>query len=158
MDIDWDTQTVFGHIMDPFVRRCKGIAEYLEMKNLVDLYYADPVFQDMVRTIPCADQHSMSYHDTFGKREMKLIYWIPMVGGFDETHARLEKFLALHSIRQPNIVDKWFNRHEGSANKKSLSEDLYQHWDSHHQELDIVKWYLQKDYKLWKSVLGMHGL
>ena len=153
MDIDWDRQTVFGHIMDPWVRRCKGLAEYLEMTGLISLFNENASFQIMVKNLPCADQHSMSYYDTFGKHQVGRIHWIPLNDDHDRVHDLSRTFLSSHDITVYNIVDSMFNHHTGSAAKKAVAKQLLDHWHDYHQDLDIVKTYLEKDSKLWSHVL-----
>lgn len=157
MDIDWDQQKVFGHIMNPHIRRCKGLAEYLEMSSLISLYYENPNFQEMVRGLPCADQHSMSYYDTFGS-QVERIHWIPIYGNYDETHAMTRNFMRQHNIQTFDIIDPEFNYHEGSKEKKAVARDLLDYWYEHHQNLDIVKLYLEKDRRLWNNALNAENI
>jgi hypothetical protein len=64
-------------MLDPLERRHKGIAEYLTMTNTVDLWYSDPNFRALINDVPVLDEHSMSYHDTYGNYAW-LIDWIPL--------------------------------------------------------------------------------
>jgi hypothetical protein len=150
-NIDWKTQHVFGHMLDPLERRFKGLAEYINMHNLNDLFHADTRFQNFVKHAVALDEHTNSYHDTFGN----LVYhidWIPLT---DYTHEEVIKFterlMRHYGIR---TLKNWSydNVHRTHPEKKEVELKLKQLCDQQGTWPQSVFWYLEKDVRLYRHI------
>ena len=150
-NINWASQRVFSHIMEPFDRRHKGVAEYLCMTNTNDLWYSNPNFQRMINGAVMLDEHSMSYADYYG-HYVWMIDWIPL----NSDHATVLEFTKrLMSSYGIKLLDKWDMNlvHQGTKEKKQLALDLKQSWENNSELGHSVKVYLERDLNLYHNVV-----
>ena len=75
-DIDWNVDHVFSHIMDPLVRRHKGMAEFLNMFGLDDKLTNDSSLFYFLQA-PYLDFHACPMSIMF-KDKVDAIDWIPI--------------------------------------------------------------------------------
>jgi hypothetical protein len=149
--IDWTNHHVFSHIMDPIERRHKGILEYIIMTGTKDLLRNDENFQKMIGEIAMLDDHSMSYHDTYG-HFCWLIDWIPTTLGFDTTVSLTERLLWKYNIR---ILDRWNTEHARVANPEllELANVLRDIWNNNQSIPAATQRYLVRDLVLYQRVM-----
>jgi hypothetical protein len=156
--IDWKNQHVFSHMMDPDKRRHKGVAEYISMHNSYDLFYQNETFKKFITHIPSLDQHSVSYHDQYGKY-CNLIDWIPLSGrsheftwwlSHEESVAKTDLLLRHHGIKVFNNWE-WDQKNISSDRQKQLEKDLEELWSK--DQPNWVDWYLQRDRELYRRVI-----
>jgi hypothetical protein len=154
--IRWGEQRVFSHMLEPYARRHKGIAEYLKMTNTHQLYYNNLNFKMLIDESPVLDSHSMSYHDTYGNYAW-LIDWIPLSKDYDQNIELTNRLLLSNGIK---LVDKWdytlINR--GSVDKKQLVEDLKIGWENRREKSLYSQLYLERDKVLYQKVISKFNL
>jgi hypothetical protein len=150
-DIDWQNQRVFGHIMDPWQRRIKGLAECLHMNKLDKQFANDPEFRQFIVNIPFLDQHSTSYHDYFGNLAW-FVDWIPVQADPNGTIDLTEKFLSHHNI---NILGRWDMgwAHIGEPDKKHTENLIRAEIKKQTSIPDHVSTYFHNDCELWQTVV-----
>lgn len=150
-DIDWDYHHVFGHMLDPVQRRFKGLAEYINMHNLNELFLNDTNFQNFVTNAVVLDEHTSSYHDTFGQ-SVYHIDWIPIT---DYTHNQVieftERLMRFHGIRRTKNWD-YNNVHRTHPEKQIIQQKLEQLFEKQCYWPQSVQWYLEKDVKLYNHI------
>jgi hypothetical protein len=150
-DIDWKTQHVFGHVLDPIQRRFKGLAEYINQHNLNDLLHTNINFQNFVKNAVCLDEHTSSYHDAFGN----LVYhidWIPISGyTHDQVIGFTERLLRHYGIRTLKNWD-YDNVHRTHPVKQAVEQKLRQLCSDQATWPQSVSWYLEKDVRLYKHI------
>jgi len=150
-EIDWKTQHVFSHMMDPDQRRHKGVAEYIDMNDAYDLFYHNDTFKKFIAHVPTLDQHSISYHDQYGNY-CNLIDWIPLTGlSHEQVVAKTDQLLQHHGVK---IFDSWNwgRAHLSTDQKKNLHKDVEDLW--HKDRPTWAKWYLQRDRALYNRVVS----
>jgi hypothetical protein len=150
-DIEWKYHHVFGHMLDPLERRIKGIAEYINLHDLHELFHRDTNFQDFVKNAIALDEHSNSYHDTFGN----LVYhidWIPISG---YTHEQVieftERLLRHYGIKTLKNWD-YKNVHRTHPEKKAVEQQLKQLCEDQKTWPQSVSWYLERDVALYRHI------
>jgi hypothetical protein len=150
-DIDWDYHHVFGHMLDPVQRRFKGLAEYINMHNLNELFLNNVNFQNFVTNAVVLDEHTSSYHDTFGQ-SIYHIDWIPIS---DYTHNQVieftERLLKFHGVRRMSDWD-YSNVHRTHSEKQIIQQKLEQMCEKQCYWPQSVTWYLEKDVKLYNHI------
>jgi hypothetical protein len=75
-DINWETDKVFAHIINPDVRHTKGTVEFLIELNL-DQYIDHPLLKTLL-TCAIFDHHSQPIVGFIGKDLCYKIHWIPL--------------------------------------------------------------------------------
>lgn len=149
--IDWKIQHVFGHMLDPLERRFKGLAEYINMHSLNDLFHSDVNFQNFVKNSVALDEHTSSYHDTFGN----LVYhidWIPISGyTHDQVIDFTERLMRHYGIR---TLKNWAydSVHFSQPEKKTIEQKLKQLAKQGKTWPQAVFWYLEKDVRLYRHI------
>lgn len=150
-DIDWAKQHVFSHIMDPVERRHKGVAEFINMNAVNDLFMNNTQFQNFIKYAPVFDEHTSSYHDTFGN----LCYhidWIPITG---YTHDQVIKFtVRLLDYYGIKTTDQWdySNVHRTHPEKSQVEQRLRELYNQDPQPPGWLQWYLENDLKLYQRI------
>jgi hypothetical protein len=150
-DIDWEHQHVFGHILDPVERRHKGLAEFIVMNGLEDLFNENTKFQNFIKFAPVFDEHTSSYHDTFGNFCYH-IDWIPISGySHEQVIAFTEKLMRTWGIK--HFVGRWDCglAHSGEPEKKSIVQKLKDLYETESAP-DWINWYLHNDCALYNSI------
>ena len=149
--IDWTNHHVFSHIMDPIERRHKGVLEYILMTNTQDLLRNSAEFRNLIRQVPMLDDHSMSYHETYGHLSW-LIDWIPTGLGFDTTIGLTERLLWKYNIR---ILGRWNPNHARPASPEmlELADILRDDWNSNGGISPACQKYLVRDVVLYQQVM-----
>jgi hypothetical protein len=148
-DINWGNQHVFSHIMHPVERRHKGVAEYITLHKLDDTFKQSYDMQRLIKHVPMLDEHSASYHDTFG-RHCYHIDWIPISGYSNaEVIALTEKLLKVYGIRKFNW--DYTQVHSSSPEQKSIENTLVSMYNENEVPV-AVKRYLEYDLQLWFTV------
>lgn len=150
-EINWSTQHVFSHMLDPIERRIKGIAEYIDTYKVNDLFNTNQQFQQFVVNAVALDEHTLSYHDTFGN----LVYhidWIPLSGyTHEQTIAFTERLLRHYGIRTLHHWD-YTSVHRTHPEKKSI-EDLVRQLHSDQKTWpSSIHWHLDKDVILFNHI------
>lgn len=121
--INWQQQRVFSHIINPRMRRIKGIAEFVWMNHAQDLLTTDPDYQTFVQQTPVLDAHTVSYYENFGDR-CDQIDWIPIDNSNHQTAADLtSQMLFENGIKIFNRWS-WRDRHSSEANKKLIAQQV----------------------------------
>lgn len=150
-NIDWKTQHVFGHMLDPVERRFKGLAEYINMHGLSALFESDTRFQNFVKNAVVLDEHTSSYHDTFGN----LVYhidWIPIT---DYSHEQVisftERLLRHYGIRTLKNWD-YNNVHRTHPEKQAVEQQLKKLCKEQGSWPQSVAWYLERDVRLYRHI------
>lgn len=150
-NINWRIQHVFGHMLDPIERRFKGLAEYINMHGLNDNFQCNQQFQDFVKNAVVLDEHTSSYHDTFGN----LVYHIDWIPLSDYTHEQVigftEKLMRHYGIRTLKNWD-YSNVHHTHPQKKSIEQKLKQLCKEQGTWPQSVTWYLERDVKLYRHI------
>ena len=149
MDIDWQRQKVFSHMLDPIERRHQGIAEYLFMTGTNELFYTHPGFKEVVANAPVLDMHSQSYFDNYGSY-CWMIDWIPMNISRTDLITVTNKLMASYG---QVLTDKWdmSQEHVGAPEKKKLVADLRAQWQENGPS-EVVKVYFERDVDLYQQV------
>lgn len=151
-DINWQTQIVFSHVMEPLRRRHKAIAEYIFMTGTWDLLRDDPKFQQFVQRVPLLDAHSVSYHDYYGQLSW-LIDWIPL----SEDHAEnteLTQRLLNYGAGMRTFNWNLDHAHPGHSIKKEIENKLIELWSQpQNQPREYVDFYLERDQLLYQTVM-----
>lgn len=75
--IDWNNDFVFAHIIDPVVRRHKGMSEYIHMCGMAQSYLTSTELQNLLTSCLFLDRHCIPYSVTFNHR-LYDIFWIPL--------------------------------------------------------------------------------
>ena len=153
IEIDWANQHVFGHIMDPVARRHKAVAEFIDMNNLNSLFHSNLDFREFVKYAGVFDQHSATYHDTFGNFVYH-IDWIPCdLGTHQDTIAYTEKLLNMYGLR---TLKNWdYGRvHASDADKKLVELGLKELWASENPPPDWVNLHTHRDRMLYDRVIN----
>ena len=148
--IDWQTQRVFSHIMDPDIRRIKGVTEFLWMNQTQDLVIKSMGYQRFIRETPMLDIHTMSYYENLEDR-CDQIDWIPLTNSDHQTVADLTSLLLFdHGIK---IFDNWAWQHIHTSNavKKSIVRQVSELLD--HKHIPRINEYLEKDRELYQRVV-----
>ena len=91
-EIDWDTDTVISHIMDPLERRCKGITEHLWYRFGEKILDHEETLLETVRYAISLDDHSASYFSWFGPMTDNIIF-LALDDNQQKNLENLEKFL-----------------------------------------------------------------
>lgn len=154
-DINWANQRVFSHLLDPIERRYKALAEYLFMTNTQDLWYSRPNFQRLINSATSLDEHSMSYHETYGNY-IWMIDWIPL----NTDHANVIRVTNQLMHAYGHILPKWDleQAHIGSEEKLKLVNDMRTYWESQEwrsdeQLAEHINVYLEHDIELYSTVI-----
>lgn len=150
-NINWETQHVFGHMLDPIQRRFKGLAEYINMHDLNNLFHDNIYFQNFVKNAVVLDEHTSSYHDTFGN----LVYhidWIPISGyTHDQVIDFTERLLRHYGIRTLKNWD-YDNVHLTHPAKQAVEKKLKNLFNDQNTWPQSVSWYLEKDVQLYRHI------
>jgi hypothetical protein len=149
--IDWKNQHVFGHLLDPDIRRNKAVAEVITQNNLGGLFHNDESFRQLVRHVPLLDGHSKSFYDLYGDR-CKDIDWIPITGRkSQEVIDKTNDFLI--EIGNVKMFNRWAWNKANVSNpwKKKLEQDLTELWETDRPE--SADRYLQNDRDLHRCVI-----
>ena len=119
----WPRVTVFSHVVEPAQRRAKGLAEYLEMHDLMERYWDDPTFQRFVHDSVCLDEHSLSIEMTYSRELCQRIHWLPVL----KQHQTVEITTAWLQ-NQGCDTDQWNFRwlHLGTVEKRRISDHIAQ--------------------------------
>jgi hypothetical protein len=156
--IDWKHQHVFSHILEPVHRRHKGVAEYIDMHDMYDLFYQNQPFRKFIAHVPGLDQHSLSYHDQYGNY-CNLIDWIPLSGSshgstwflsHEESIARTDLLLRHHGIK---VFNNWARDQSNISGErqKTLQKDIQELWSK--DQPPWIDWYLHRDRELYNRVI-----
>jgi hypothetical protein len=148
--IDWSSQRVFSHLLDPIERRHKAIAEYLFMTNTQDLWYSSFNFRQMISGVASLDEHSMSYFETYGNYAW-MIDWIPLNTDHDTVIHFTNKLM--NSYGQV-LLDKWDLElaHVGTTDKTNLTNEIRAQWQSQEYKSDNINVYFERDIMLYQTV------
>ena len=149
--IDWTNHHVFSHIMDPIERRHKGVLEYILMTGAKDLLRNSAEFKNLIQHVPMLDDHSMSYHETYGHL-CWMIDWIPTGLGFDTTVDLTERLLWKYNIR---ILGRWDATHARPASPEllELAGILRDLWNKGDSIPPATQRYLVRDMVLFERVM-----
>jgi hypothetical protein len=150
-NINWETQHVFGHMLDPLERRFKGLAEYINMHGLSASFHTDARFQTFVKNAVVLDEHTSSYHDTFGN----LVYHIDWIPISDYTHEQVieftERLMRQYGFRTLKNWD-YDNVHRTHPEKKAVERQLRQLCEDQKTWPQTVSWYIERDIALYRHI------
>ena len=148
--INWQQQRVFSHIIDPDLRRIKGVAEFVWMNHAQDQLATDPAYQTFIQQTPALDAHTVSHYENF-QDHCDQIDWIPIDDSNHQTAADLTSLMLFdHGIKIFNRWS-WQHRHTGNADKKSIAQQVTK--CLMHADTPDVDKYLQQDRVLYQRVL-----
>ena len=149
-NINWQTQRVFSHIMDPGRRRIKGVTEFIWMHHAQD-QLADPAYRTFVQQTPVLDMHTVSYHDNFGDH-CDQIDWIPIANFDHQTVADLtSRMLFENGIKVFNNWH-WPFEHTSEPEKRLLEQQVAQCLSE--VATPAVDKYLHQDWMLYQQVVS----
>ena len=150
-NINWETQHVFGHMLDPLERRFKGLAEYINMHGMTALFDTDTRFQTFVKNAVVLDEHTSSYHDTFGN----LVYHIDWIPISDYSHEQVisftERLMKHYGIKTLKNWD-YNNVHRTHPEKQAVERQLQQLCKDQKTWPQTVSWYLERDIALYRHI------
>jgi hypothetical protein len=158
-EINWSGK-VFSHIIDPIVRRHKGIAQWLKMNNLVNEYNRSAEFRLLVNNVCFLDVHSVSYHTLFGDRCNEIDWILADKLPNEQVQQMTEKLLVDSGL----ILFQWdtspaytnASTQEEKELELRIEHDFEAAWkerDATHQNFEIYK-YFEKDLSLYNRVLN----
>jgi len=151
--IDWQRQQVFSHIMDPRMRRIKGIAEFVWMNHAQDQLATDPAYRTFVQQTPVLDNHTVSYYENFGDH-CDQIDWIPLIPNAPRQQVADLTSLMLfdHGVK---IFKRWQwgEQHASEADKRQIQKQVVECLDSA-SDTSAVDQYLHQDTVLYQRVLN----
>ena len=150
--IDWQQQRVFSHILDPNIRRIKGIAEFVWMNQAQDQLATDPDYRTFIQETPVLDAHTVSHSATFGDR-CDQIDWIPVNDLNHQTAADLTNLMLFdHGIK---IFNRWHwnEKHASEGDKKKIQKQVVECLNSA-SDTSAVDQYLHQDTVLYQRVLN----
>lgn len=151
-EIQWHESHVFGHIQDPLERRHKGILEHILTTGCADLLEKNKNFQQLVRWMPCMDEHTESLFDMYGSWCYS-IDWIPVYPEHDLTRSVTEKLLQQYGQR--NFNWDYDEARPSSDEMKRLAQLLRDLWTSTPEGFipGFTKSYLSRDIDLYAKVM-----
>lgn len=154
-DINWDQDTVFSYIMDPVVRRNKGVSEYLVAQGAQDLILNNATFGQVIAQVPCFDEHSACLRDLYGEYLHK-INWIPM----DNQNHQLSiditnKLLAEHNC--PEIKWNQSFKHTTANYLDKIHARVTELWHADASVQQITLFYFKEDIELFTQTLGKYA-
>lgn len=151
VNIDWSKQHVFSHMLDPIERRFKGLAEFINQQDVTDLFMTNQKFQNFIKYAPVFDEHTSSYHDTFGN----LCYhidWIPLSGHSHEKVIDITtKLLRHYGIKRTELWD-YNNVHRTHESKNHVEQLIKDLCAQDPQPPGWFQWYIENDLKLYNRV------
>lgn len=155
-DIEWNNDIVFSYIMDPIIRRNKGVSEYLLSIGAEDLILNNAIFGQAISQTPCFDEHSACLRDLYGNH-LNDIQWILMDNNnhalsVDITDQLLEQHSHLpikwqyhYTHTTANYLDKVYNK----------VVDL---WNTDPVIQQIALFYFKEDIELYTKVKNAHAV
>jgi len=99
-DVRVNQHQIFGHLLDPWLRRAKGHAEFLYMNFMCREFQQDPRIQKLALNTLMGDYHSASYCSYLGDK-IWCIDWIPLNAHHDQVIAHTELLLQYHGKKVP---------------------------------------------------------
>lgn len=130
--IDWAQDFVFAHIIDPVVRRHRGLAEYIDMCGLAESYLSSNSLQNLLNSCLFLDRHSMPYSATFHDRLCDIV-WIPL-GEDHEKNVLVTQDVLKRKCHIDLKLSDWnfdlSHRTAPNSSKKLVELKLKAHWDS----------------------------
>ena len=130
--IDWNNDFVFAHIIDPVVRRHKGLAEYIDMCGLTQLYLTNTKLQTLLTSCVFLDRHSMPYSTLFNLR-LHDIFWIPLSHDHEKNVMTTQDILNKKCQTSLTLADWDFDlshRTDDGSDKKLVEIQLQKQWES----------------------------
>jgi len=130
--IDWNNDFVFAHIIDPVVRRHKGLAEYIHMCGLTQLYLTNTKLQNLLTSCVFLDRHSMPYSTLFNDR-LYDIFWIPLTHDYEKNIMTTQEILNKKCQTNLTLAD-WdldlSHCTDSGSDKKLVEIQLQKQWES----------------------------
>ena len=129
-NINWDTDHVFGHIIDPITRRHKAVAEFIDMRMLSEEFLKNQKLQQLLSVAPYLDRHGIPYTTTFKDKCYK-IDWIPILDSNIGNITNTQKLLNYYNGTDIQLAD-WNHQfvHVGSTVKKEVEHVLKHYWEN----------------------------
>ena len=131
-EIDWNSDFVFAHIIDPIVRRHRSMAEYIHMCGLAHTYLNSESLQNLLNSCLFLDRHSIPYSATFGNRLYE-ISWIPLGNDHEKNVIVTQDMLNTKCHSNLTLADWNFDLSHSTApdhDKKLVELKLKAHWES----------------------------
>jgi hypothetical protein len=147
-DIDWHMDHVFSHIMDPIVRRHKGVAEFLDMFGLSDKLINDKSLLQFLQA-PYLDCHSCPMSIMF-KNKVDAIDWIPIDVESIDYYSLTERLLKKHDVEIKFDHEKI---HQSSQKKLHWYGIVEHHYKDNLQYSDLISCTFSEDVALYNNVL-----
>jgi len=148
LDIDWHVDHVFSHIMDPMVRRHKGMAEFLDMFSLCDKLTDDQSLFQFLQA-PYLDCHSCPMSIMF-KNKINAIDWIPVDVKTIDYYSLTECLLNKHGVEVKFDREKI---HQSSQKKLNWYGVVEAHFKGNLQYSDLIPCTFSEDVALYNNVL-----
>ena len=147
--IDWSQQQVFSHIIDPKIRRIKGVTEFIWMNQTLE-QLKDPDYRTFIQQTPVLDQHTVSLYENFGDHCDK-IDWIPV----NDTDHQITADLTSRLLYDQGIFvfDRWHwpFKHRSDIEKKLLEKQVVECLTE--VATPAVDEYLRQDHALYQRVI-----
>jgi hypothetical protein len=141
-EINWQQQQVFSHIMDPGLRRIKGISEYVWMNQTQDRLASDLDYRKFIQQTPVLDTHTVSHYENFGNY-CKQIDWIPMIPGANRRRVAELTGQLLCDQNIPFDHWEWSMDHASNKLKRSIAQQVTELLN--HQHLPKINEYRRQD-------------
>jgi len=144
-DIDWKNDFVFSHIMDPIIRRHKGLAEYICEVGMGRRYLNDPELQNILTSCLFLDRHGIPYSQAF-TGHCDHIHWIPLIYGHEQnvvvTQNLLNRQFGLDIRSEDWDFDHAHSTPEDDV-KRLVEKQLQKQWDQnlYSVEQDLDRWW-----------------
>jgi hypothetical protein len=156
-DIDWKTDFVFSHIMDPIIRRHKGLAEYICEVDMGQHYLDSPGLQNILTSCLFLDRHGIPYSHAFAGH-CQHIHWVPLIFGQEQNVAITQNMLnhqfdlgiqsldwnfdLAHSTPEDHVkklVEKQLQK-QWNKNLYSVDQDLDYWWNHLYNTVKDPEW------------------
>ena len=150
--VDLEQHQVFGHVLEPRLRRAKAQAEFLYMNSLCRDFLQDLRLQKLILNALMLDYHSISYLTCFGTHVWQ-IDWIPLAYEHTQVIGLTERFLVHHEQSLPTWDYSWAHKTQDIKNacsdrllylmtdadeRRRISQELL--WQNIYQDVKDVSW------------------
>lgn len=129
-DINWDTDIVFGHMLDPFTRRHKSIRESIVVNNLTDDFLSSVKLQNTFKYVTNVDLNGLPYVQMF-ENDYEKIHWLPLIDTNENNILKTEYFLEKHGYDKKIVWEYSTLLVNASSDKGILVEKILKRsWDN----------------------------
>lgn len=152
--IDWHNDTVFSYVMDPILRRHKGLAEWLVITHCQQQFMQDMVLQKIISHTPFLDAHSASLATIYGERMMH-IEWLPITADHDVAITITNQLLQRHA--HPAVAWNPAFVHQTDCYMKDIFERIKTLWDTSYPDENLIH-YFAADVQAWELACQRYNI